>query len=220
MLNERTVYTDDVLALVIQQLVHINPIPVLFMQTDLQALSFYSKMVHLLWIFYKDLLENKAPQLRDDGLRSHVRSMSMVQCIISAITTLNRKAETRGLAQMLKINLGRKGAMKMLVSGAGDIKITKDSDGTTSILLLIGELLKQADLYIAEGLHPRILAQHFQLAKKEALQVLDKLKISIKVDRETLIKIARTCLRRKLSIENGDILDVAFPLFQPYLNQS
>ncbi|CAF1546295.1 unnamed protein product, partial [Rotaria sordida] len=187
MLNERTVYTDDVLALVIQQLVHINPIPVLFMQTDLQALSFYSKMVHLLWIFYKDLLENKAPQLRDDGLRSHVRSMSMVQCIISAITTLNRKAE---------------------------------SDGTTSILLLIGELLKQADLYIAEGLHPRILAQHFQLAKKEALQVLDKLKISIKVDRETLIKIARTCLRRKLSIENGDILDVAFPLFQPYLNQS
>ncbi|CAF1305468.1 unnamed protein product [Rotaria sordida] len=159
MLNERTIYTDDVLALVIQQLVHINPIPVLFMQTDLQALSFYSKMVHLLWIFYKDLLENKAPQLRDDGLRSHVR-----------------------------------------------IYVNGSSDGTTSILLLIGELLKQADLYIAEGLHPRILAQHFQLAKKEALQVLDKLKISIKVDRETLIKIARTCLRRKLSIENGDIL--------------
>ncbi|CAF1373346.1 unnamed protein product [Rotaria sp. Silwood1] len=56
------------------------------------------------------------------------------------------------------------------------------------------------------GLHSRILAQRFQLAKKEALQVLDKLKIPIKADRETLIKIARTCLHRKLSIENGDIL--------------
>jgi hypothetical protein len=59
---------------------------------------------------------------------------------MSAITTLNPKAESarqaqalainisaaRGLAEMLKTNLGPKGTMKMLVSGAGDIKITKD----------------------------------------------------------------------------------------------
>jgi hypothetical protein len=28
-------------------------------------------------------------------------------------------------------------------------------DGTTSTVLLIGEFLKQADVYISEGLHPR-----------------------------------------------------------------
>jgi chaperonin GroEL (HSP60 family) len=44
------------------------------------------------------------------------------------------------------------------------------------------------------------------LAKKEALQILDKLKISVKEDRETLIQIARTSLRTKLPIENADIL--------------
>lgn len=44
-LNERSIYTHDVLAVVIQQLVDVNPIPVLFMRTVLQALSFYPKMV-------------------------------------------------------------------------------------------------------------------------------------------------------------------------------
>lgn len=168
---------------------------------------------------------------------------------MSAITTLNPKAESarqaqalainisaaRGLAEMLKTNLGPKGTMKMLVSGAGDIKITKDGntllhemqvqhptasliaraataqdditgDGTTSIVLLIGELLKQADLYIAEGLHPRIVAEGFDLAKKEALAILDKVKLPINTDRESLIQIARTSLRTKLSTENADIL--------------
>ncbi|CAF4169119.1 unnamed protein product, partial [Rotaria sp. Silwood2] len=53
LLNERTIYTDDVFTLVIQQLVHINPIPVLFMRTVLQALSFYPKMVR----FVMDILQ-------------------------------------------------------------------------------------------------------------------------------------------------------------------
>ena len=43
--NERAIYTHDVLAVVIQQLVDINPIPVLFMRTVLQALTLYPRMV-------------------------------------------------------------------------------------------------------------------------------------------------------------------------------
>ena len=46
-------------------------------------------------------------------------------------------------------------------------------DGTTSIVLLIGELLKQADRYIAEGLHPRVITDGFEIAKAEALRVRD-----------------------------------------------
>ncbi|CAF4212787.1 unnamed protein product, partial [Rotaria magnacalcarata] len=57
---------------------------------------------------------------------------------------------------------------------------------------------------------PRIVAEGFELAKKEALRVLDTLKIPITADRETLIQIARTSLRTKLSLENADILtDIA-----------
>lgn len=44
-------------------------------------------------------------------------------------------------------------------------------DGTTSIVLKVGELLKQAERYISEGLHPRVITEGYDLAKKEALNV-------------------------------------------------
>jgi T-complex protein 1 subunit zeta len=88
----------------------------------------------------------------------------------------------------------------MLVDGAGQIKMTKDGkvllsemqiqnptaamiartavaqddqvgDGTTSVVLLVGELLRQADRYIQEGVHPSVIGEGFDLAKKEALAV-------------------------------------------------
>lgn len=44
-------------------------------------------------------------------------------------------------------------------------------DGTTSVVLLVGELLKQADRYISEGVHPTVIGEGFDIAKKEALSV-------------------------------------------------
>lgn len=44
-------------------------------------------------------------------------------------------------------------------------------DGTTSVVLLVGELLKQADRFISEGLHPRVITDGFEIAKAEALKV-------------------------------------------------
>ncbi|VFV32682.1 t-complex protein 1 subunit zeta, partial [Lynx pardinus] len=94
--------------------------------------------------------------------------------------------------------------MKMLVSGAGDIKLTKDGDvllyemqirhtaasliakvaiaqeditgDITFNVLIIGELLKQADLYISEGLHLRIITEDFEDALERALQFLELVK--------------------------------------------
>ncbi|EDV20134.1 uncharacterized protein TRIADDRAFT_38421 [Trichoplax adhaerens] len=168
---------------------------------------------------------------------------------MSAIKDLNPNAEiaraaqalqlnisaARGLQDVLKSNLGPRGTMKMLVSGAGDIKITKDGnvllhemqiqhptasliakvataqdditgDGTTSNVLVIGELLKQADHYVSEGLHPRIIAEGFDLAKKRALEVLDEVKVQSDMDRDALINVARTALRTKLAVEIADNL--------------
>lgn len=168
---------------------------------------------------------------------------------MSAVSVLNPKAEiarashslainmsaARGLQEILKSNLGPKGTMKMLVSGSGDIKITKDGnvllhemqiqhptasliartataqdditgDGTTSSVLIIAELLKQADIYIAEGLHPRIIVEGFDLAKQKALEVLEKVKVACKSDRETLYQVARSSLQTKLTPELADHL--------------
>ena len=44
-------------------------------------------------------------------------------------------------------------------------------DGTTTNVLMIGELLKQAQRFISEGLHPRVVTEGFEIAKKEALTV-------------------------------------------------
>uniref|UniRef100_A0A3B4V0Q0 Chaperonin containing TCP1, subunit 6A (zeta 1) n=1 Tax=Seriola dumerili TaxID=41447 RepID=A0A3B4V0Q0_SERDU len=171
---------------------------------------------------------------------------------MAAVKALNPKAEVaraqaalavnisaaRGLQDVLRSNLGPKGTMKMLVSGAGDIKLTKDGnvllhemqiqhptasliakvataqdditgDGTTSNVLIIGELLKQADLYVSEGLHPRIIAEGFEAAKEKALAVLEEVKVTREMDRETLINVARTSLRTKVHAELADLLTEA-----------
>ena len=44
-------------------------------------------------------------------------------------------------------------------------------DGTTSVCLLVGELMKQAERYISEGVHPRVVTEGFEIAKDEALKV-------------------------------------------------
>ncbi len=123
-----------------------------------------------------------------------------------------------------------------MVSGAGEIKITKDGnvllhemqiqhptasliartataqddvtgDGTTSSVLIIAELLKQADNYIAEGLHPRIIVEGFDLAKEKALEVLEKIKIPYKANREILVQVARSSLETKLTPDLSEHLN-------------
>lgn len=44
-------------------------------------------------------------------------------------------------------------------------------DGTTSVVLLVGELLKQSERYTSEGVHPRVLSEGIEVAQKEALAV-------------------------------------------------
>ncbi|EWC45592.1 T-complex protein 1 subunit zeta [Drechslerella stenobrocha 248] len=72
-------------------------------------------------------------------------------------------------------------------------------DGTTSVVLLVGELLRQADRYISEGVHPRVIVDGFELAKNAALKFLDGFKQDAAVDRELLLSVARTTLSTKLT---------------------
>lgn len=68
-----------------------------------------------------------------------------------------------------------------LIARASTAQDDMTGDGTTSTVLLIGELLKQADIYLSEGLHPRILTEGFDLARTKALEILDTIKIPIEV---------------------------------------
>jgi T-complex protein 1 subunit zeta len=80
-------------------------------------------------------------------------------------------------------------------------------DGTTSAVLFTGELLKQAERFTSEGLHPRLIAEGYEIAKEMVLDFLDSFKVSfpnIYGDRELITNVARTSLRTKLSLEVAD----------------
>jgi T-complex protein 1 subunit zeta len=126
----------------------------------------------------------------------------------------------------------------MLVGGAGQIKITKDGcvllgemqiqhptasmiaraataqdevtgDGTTTSVMFIGELLKQSESYLADGLHPRQIAEGFDLAVQETNTFLENFKIPLKnplEDREKLVCVARTALRTKITPSIADTM--------------
>ncbi|AQZ17321.1 CCT6 (YDR188W) [Zygosaccharomyces parabailii] len=145
---------------------------------------------------------------------------------------------SEGLQSVLETNLGPKGTLKMLVDGAGNIKLTKDGkvlltemqiqsptavliaraaaaqdeitgDGTTSVVCLVGELMKQAYRYIQEGVHPRVITDGFDLARKEALSFLDNYKLARdvqEVDREFLLQVARSSLSTKVGLELTEVL--------------
>ncbi|KAG8529284.1 T-complex protein 1 subunit zeta [Bacidia gigantensis] len=154
-----------------------------------------------------------------------------------------------GLQDVLKSNLGPSGTIKMLVDGAGAIKLTKDGnvllremqiqsptavmiaraataqdditgDGTTSVVLMVGELLKQADRYITEGLHPRMITDGYEIAKTETLKFLDSFKLKREVDRELLLSVARTSLATKLNNALAErltpaIVDAVLSIYRP-----
>merc|ERR1712093_704106 len=171
----------------------------------------------------------------------HARQVTMSG---SSINLINPRAESvrrgqalmvnttgaMGLANVVKINLGPRGTIKMLVDGSGNLKMTKDGkvllsemqiqnptasmiartavaqdeqtgDGTTSVVLLVGELLKQSERYTSEGVHPRVLSEGIEVAQKEALAFLDSYKIAMPAtepDLETLVSVAHTSLSTKL----------------------
>lgn len=142
----------------------------------------------------------------------------------------------KGLQEVMKSNLGPRGTLKMLVGGAGQIKITKDGcallgemqiqhptasmiaraataqddvtgDGTTSSVMFIGELMKLSESYMADGLHPRLIAEGFDLARDETIKFLDNFKVPIEdplADREKLVCVARTSLRTKITPSMAD----------------
>ncbi|KAM3161776.1 T-complex protein 1 subunit zeta [Lachancea thermotolerans] len=144
-----------------------------------------------------------------------------------------------GLQSVLETNLGPKGTLKMLVDSAGNIKLTKDGkvlltemqiqsptavmiaraaaaqdeitgDGTTTVVCLVGELLKQAHRLVQEGVHPRMITDGFEIARRETMEFLNSYKIDKPaeedMDREFLLQVARSSLSTKVAPELAEVL--------------
>jgi T-complex protein 1 subunit zeta len=83
-------------------------------------------------------------------------------------------------------------------------------DGTTATVLLIGEFLKKAEQLLIEGLHPRVITDGFDLARDEIVSWLETQKLTVPVDRELLVAVARcsllTKLYEKLAVQLAEIV--------------
>jgi thermosome len=133
----------------------------------------------------------------------------------------------RVIAEAVKSTLGPRGMDKMLVDSLGDVVITNDGvtilkemdvehpaakmiievaktqenevgDGTTTAVVLAGELLKRAEELLDQDIHPTIIARGYRLAASKALEFLNEIAISIDVNDEELLKrIAATAITGK-----------------------
>jgi len=144
------------------------------------------------------------------------------------------------VAESVKSALGPKGMDKMLVDSFGDVTITSDGrtvldemdiqhpaakmmvevaktqddevgDGTTSAVIIAGELLSKAEELIDKNVHPTVIIDGYRKAGEKALEVLEKIAIPVgPTDRQWMKKVAITSMASKLVAEHKEQLaDIA-----------
>jgi len=152
----------------------------------------------------------------------------------------NNITAARAIADSVRSTLGPRGMDKMLVDSMGDVVITNDGvtilkeidvehpaakmlvevaktqdeecgDGTTTAVIIAGELLKKAEALIESNVHPTVIAGGYRSAAAKAREILDDVAIKVDpTDKETLMDIARTSMISKSVSTSRDLLaDVA-----------
>ncbi len=139
----------------------------------------------------------------------------------------NNIMAARIVAEVLRTTLGPRGMDKMLIDSLGDITITNDGaaildevevqhpaakmmvevaktqddmvgDGTTTAVILAGELLRKAEELLDQNIHPTVIVSGYRKAAQKAMELLDKVGTKVDLeDRETLKKVAVTSMASK-----------------------
>jgi thermosome len=139
----------------------------------------------------------------------------------------NNIAAAKAVANAVRSTLGPKGMDKMLIDATGDIVITNDGatilkqmdiehpaakmmveiakaqddevgDGTTTAVVIAGELLKNAETLLVKKVHPTVITEGYQKAATKALEILSTIAISVKpTDHARLQQIAETAISGK-----------------------
>jgi len=148
----------------------------------------------------------------------------------------NNIAAAKVIAEAVRTSLGPKGMDKMLVDSFGDVVITNDGatilkeidvqhptakmivelaktqdtevgDGTTTVVVLAGELLKAAETLLELDVHPTILVEGYRKATDKTLEILDGFGVSINIDDEAMLKkVAMTAMGSKMVAYSSDYL--------------
>ena len=136
----------------------------------------------------------------------------------------NNIAAAKAVADSVRSTLGPKGMDKMMVDSMGDVVITNDGatilkemdiehpaakmiieiaktqeqhcyDGTTSAVVIAGELLKRSEDLVEQNVHPTVICEGFRLASDKASELIEA--HSIAVNQDMLEEVAKTALTGK-----------------------
>jgi thermosome len=150
----------------------------------------------------------------------------------------NNIMAARAIADAVRSTLGPRGMDKMLVDTMGDVVITNDGvtilkeidvdhpaakmlvevaktqdeqcgDGTTTAVVLAGELLKKAIDLVDANIHPTVITNGYRMANAKAMEILENLAMPVKIeDRDMLLKIASTSMMSKAVVASRDMMAV------------
>jgi thermosome len=142
----------------------------------------------------------------------------------------------RVIAEAIRTTLGPRGMDKMLVDNLGDVTITNDGvtileemdvehpaakmmveiskaqedevgDGTTTAVVLAGELLKKAEELLEQDIHATVITSGYRLAAEHAFKILNETATPIPEDSDEMLKqIARTAMSGKGAEARGEKL--------------
>ncbi len=148
----------------------------------------------------------------------------------------NNIAAAKVIAEAVRTSLGPRGMDKMLVDQFGDVVITNDGatilkeidvqhpaakmmvevsktqdsevgDGTTTSVILAGELLKRAEKLLQQKIHPTVITEGFRKAAEKSVKILEGMSIKSGIDdMEGLKNSAMTCMSSKIVSESRDML--------------
>jgi len=148
----------------------------------------------------------------------------------------NNIAAAKAVAQAVRTTLGPKGMDKMIVDASGEVIVTNDGvtilqemqiehpaakmvvevaktqeeavgDGTTTAVILAGELLKRAEDLLDQEIHPTVLAKGYRLAAAQAQKLLHDLAETVALNNNEVLKnVAITAMTGKGAETNKDLL--------------
>ncbi|GLC36676.1 T-complex protein 1 subunit gamma [Pleodorina starrii] len=145
-------------------------------------------------------------------------------------------AAAKAVADIIRTTLGPRSMLKMLLDPNGGIVLTNDGhailreidvshpaaksmiqlsrtqdeevgDGTTSVIILAGEMLQMAEPFLEKNIHPTVIVRGFARALEDSVKIIDKLAFPIDTDdRKQMLNVVNSCIGTKFTHRFGTLM--------------
>ncbi|GLI66433.1 hypothetical protein VaNZ11_010231 [Volvox africanus] len=145
-------------------------------------------------------------------------------------------AAAKAVADIIRTTLGPRSMLKMLLDPNGGIVLTNDGhailreidvshpaaksmiqlsrtqdeevgDGTTSVIILAGEMLQMAEPFLEKNIHPTVIVRGFARALEDSVTIIDRLAFPIDTgNREQMLNVVNSCIGTKFTHRFGTLM--------------